>query len=609
MLGEKLLRRIEQKMQADGGSAGGVDSTENQQEDFVILEPPEVGQIWRTAGGAELSIVGRKEKSGRFVISAKDTKDDAAGERPIESEVLTAMLLSDGYRLVESLPPAMANGEMSVPGTSKETVIVPVREEEVSPTIGNEDEYVSLENETQEMIKKVEVINATIGKILEENVDAFGEKYDHFLDQLDTFVRLINELTEEDEKLNDIANEPGKQITSELLEKKKANHRELLALFAELENLELTLAVKAEAEKTGSLSDTEPVPPTASEEGVGSFQDLAASVSSSQITDINVYREKASSRLSENTLIDPPGAGNASVTTETDSRQPEEATATRTESVRSKRGRGIGTNEMKRRTEGERQTAKKNGGLFEAVSKALKEGEKFRKNGKPMLSIKTISPQGIDIEYRKDDADKEWIPMTIRPREIRDFSEYLKNTFGWTLGSEEKKVSKPAQKPGGKNIRQDAAPLDEDDAARESMSRESRPDYEDARSAKRIAAATKAGKGTDDIIRPGSEKMMSGERAEEEWTYEELENRLDPIEADALKGIVAKGLMIALNFSRENKMVKKDVIELLGGAEEVASSLSRAVTDALPSEWSEAEKKRFSSQLTKKRVEAFVAER
>lgn len=89
-------------------------------------------------------------------------------------------------------------------------------------------------------------------------------------------------------------------------------------------------------------------------------------------------------------------------------------------------------------------------------------------------------------------------------------------------------------------------------------------------------------------------------------TFEELEKELDPIEIDALVGIVAKGLLVALEYARASGMTKKDAVQLSGGVDEVVSNLAPAMATALSSEWSENEKSLFSVRITKKRVESFA---
>ncbi len=524
-------------MPAGGGFAGSSGAAESGQDAIILLEPLEVGQQWKTKDGSTLIIAGRKEKSGRFDILV-DGRQQLMG-----SEALTAMLLADGYTLVAGgTSPVIERGKTIA---SQET------------PLASDAEYVRLDHEIEELIDQVEAANTVIGEILEENAAAFGEKYDEFLEQRSTFIQLINSITDEDNSLVDIANASNREITEDMLKKKKANYEEIYALLAELKNLELAVRLKA---KSGEgIVEEEPISPTAPViEDQGTVIEPSA-VSAEPVPPVSVaaeHHEPAGTAAGEPALAP--------------KQSPEKS--------------------HKKKREQTRDMA-----LFMETAKQLKADQVFEKDGQPLLVIRTLSHEGIGIEYRRTASEKKWRKDIIAPRGIRDFLEYLRSEFGWTLMKETTKVpEKKARKHRRKGrVARAMPPIDKDDAAREDLPSTGDTDDEGARYLARMAAGQTV-----------PENVPVEQPKSVERTYEELEKALPAVRKMQCISVIAEGLAPLVRYTEQQSEVSLSVLVERLGVENIVGNITPSLLKILPEriDWSEEERMAFVTGFARRNI-------
>lgn len=170
-----------------------------------------------------------------------------------------------------------------------------------------------------------------------------------------------------------------------------------------------------------------------------------------------------------------------------------------------------------------------------------------------------------------------------------------------------------------------SSPLDEDDATQDWRSQRSALDDELGRYLKKnegasqqAAQKTEPGRTPVAAIATPPELPIAPEGQHQDFensslgtperAYRERVGDLDEIEKDVLAGIVAEGLLGALNYARHHQLTKQHVIESLGGSSAVTAVLAEALYTALPSAWSQKEKRVFASQFVQERLASFIAD-
>ncbi|HLC95393.1 MAG TPA: hypothetical protein VJH89_02795, partial [Patescibacteria group bacterium] len=116
---------------------------------------------------------------------------------------------------------------------------------------------------------------------------------------------------------------------------------------------------------------------------------------------------------------------------------------------------------------------------FKKLLETVKINQVFRKGKEPWLIIRAIDTDSIGIEYRTDTDPNNWTKEIVGPQQAQKFLKQLETTFRWDVKKKQpfpqKKISsrEPAKAP--------AAPIDQDDAAREALLNNPRMlDYEQA---------------------------------------------------------------------------------------------------------------------------------
>lgn len=238
-----------------------------------------------------------------------------------------------------------------------------------------------------------------------------------------------------------------------------------------------------------------------------------------------------------------------------------------------------------------------NEGLFAELASKLKVDQVFKKDGEPLLIIRSIAPEGISIEFR-DTINADWQSGKIFPKQAPGFLEQLEKNFGWTL--EKARTARLERTPRAKKAKASGSaprkpgPFDEDDAARNISANEGAPDYEQAKHFARVEAGKKV----------AAEQPKSQER-----TYEELEKASSKIERGQCGSVVIEGLkpyMIELERGKGGNpdLKLRDIIEHFG-VDEVAKSFVPAIIEILSREWKENERDLFALEFAKKEITGY----
>lgn len=597
---EKVFGKIP-KEQAEKKSSGGFGSPEKPEAEIVFFEQSlEVGQRWRTGdGNFELVISDQRKGSGRYQIAFHDRKTGVSEVQLKGSEDLKELLSSGGYKLITkrsegsesklsfpSVVPVTSDQNSVISGTA-ETENVPAPSLDVQETAAAAtdpqlpepqpeqperlempsllDEYLSLSAEIQEITEiKSAAIGTAVGELLEENADVLEEKGDEFFGLRDTYIASINSIVDEENALSETVEAAGQKITPEQLETTKANHKKLIDLYAQLASLKELVVL--EIKRNQDLSPEKEASSVASEEkDTRALPEQSAPIATGNVLHIDDYRKNSLSKPAAKPM-DSPFGGDASAKTETNDEQ-SGAVAVKTENVPSEKkdAARVGAKNRREAREG------KNTELFDAVSKALKENQVFRKDGEPMLVIRDIALQKIDMEYKKAVSDTVWHQETIRPNDTRDFLEYLKNTFGWTPEQKKRKTSKPEPKR--------------------------------KHTSERIAAA-KTGEGVANDVQPEGERTISEKHAEEEQTYEEREKSLSAVKKKQLGSVVSEGLAPLVLHTEQDKGVTLHSLVDRIGIEKLAQSIVQSIVTILPTEsgWDEKERSEFATEFAKREI-------
>jgi hypothetical protein len=405
------------------------------------------------------------------------------------SEDLKELLSSGGYKLITkrsegsesklsfpSVVPVTSDQNSVISGTAEtENVPAPSLDVQETAAVGAEpqpeqsrqseqperseassllDEYLSLSAEIQEITEiKSAAIGTAIGELLEENADVLGEKGDEFFGLRDTYIASINSIVDEENALSETVEEAGQKITPEQLETTKANHKKLLDLYAELEALKTLVNVYL-AEEEHRLEAESLSPIVAPEENAESLPEKAnlAESGANKVVHIDDYRKNAQSKPIAAPMDSPFGEVSSKKTGTNEDESKVVVADTEVVLPEKKELSRVSARERREATE------RKNTELFEAVLKALKENYVFRKDGEPMLVIRTIAPQEIGMDTKRLFLIRFGIKETVKPGKIENFLDYLKNT---STGLREKRKRKIKER-----IRQDTAPFDKDDAVK-----------------------------------------------------------------------------------------------------------------------------------------------
>ncbi|MEK9151004.1 MAG: hypothetical protein AAB547_00040 [Patescibacteria group bacterium] len=263
------------------------------------------------------------------------------------------------------------------------------------------------------------------------------------------------------------------------------------------------------------------------------------------------------------------------------------------EAVWSQKNRALGRAKAKELRTKERPGEK----LFARISGQLRENQIFRKGKEPLLIIRTISPEGIAIEYRKAVSDTEWRKDTIKPGGTQKFSEYLRSNFGWTPEKKKAAGSKPEKKPVPRKTLRAAKPIepiDRDDAARTERVPGGAPDDEEG--VKHLARQTAAA-GISSAAAP--EQPTSQERP-----YEALETAIPMVKKEQYASVVSKGILPLVQYAEKNTEVTLQALVEQAGIDNIISSIVPLLMKILPaaSGWNEKERLVFATEFARRGI-------
>ncbi|MFZ2187507.1 MAG: hypothetical protein WAV46_02660 [Candidatus Moraniibacteriota bacterium] len=111
--------------------------------------------------------------------------------------------------------------------------------------------------------------------------------------------------------------------------------------------------------------------------------------------------------------------------------------------------------------------------VFAQLTGTLKVGRIFKKDGEPLLIIRSVTSEGIDIEFRNDTKDTEWKHGKIGPKQASVFWQQLETSFGWTGEKASIRKARTAKPPF-----QQPMPVDIDEAVREAHNKDALTDEE-----------------------------------------------------------------------------------------------------------------------------------